>query len=73
MAKKESGCNVAALTEPHLVLVAHDNFTQPLLEQWIKLAVRMNVPKPKIDGVRRILSDVKQWRTKNPVACKLPD
>ncbi len=62
-----------AKTQPHLTLLAQDNFTPGLIAEWIELAERHGVPAAKINEARAILGDVEQWRTDNPLACKIPD
>jgi hypothetical protein len=68
-----SACDVKAKSQPHFTLLAKDNFTPGLLREWIAMAEATGTPDAKINGARKILTDIEEYRRLHPLECKNPD
>lgn len=66
-------CDLKAKTQPHFTLLAKDNFTTTLVQEWITMAEANGTPAAKLAEARKLLEHIEEWRRLNPTACKTPD
>lgn len=69
---KLSNCDKAARKQPHFTLLAQDNLTPDIVQEWIDLAEQNGVPHEKVKDAREVLKNIQDWRTRNPLRIKLP-
>lgn len=70
---KAQRCDIKAKSQPHFTLLAQDNFTSVLVNEWIRLAIEMGAPAALIGDARVVLMEIEEWRRHNPMKCKTPN
>jgi hypothetical protein len=73
MNQKTSKCDIKAKSQPHFTLLAQDNLTPVILNEWIALAQANGAPADKVKGAKEILAEIEEWRRLNPTKCHTPN